>query len=136
MVSWFGPRNQAGYDLSVAPQNRSKDEDSVGHTSRSSSLLRQKASRARVFQSSLKTGGGVAWMVHMASSRRLHQVEAKDGQVDSMGCIVPFYPNFVIFYVLGHRGILFFSILLGPINRTLEGWGSLSLLQFQFAFLG
>jgi hypothetical protein len=22
MVSWFGPQNQAGFDLSVAPQNR------------------------------------------------------------------------------------------------------------------
>jgi hypothetical protein len=31
----------------------------VGHTSRSSGLLRVKASRVRVFQSGLKTGGGV-----------------------------------------------------------------------------
>jgi hypothetical protein len=30
----------------------------VGHTSRSSDLLRLEASRARVFQSSVKTGGG------------------------------------------------------------------------------
>jgi hypothetical protein len=30
--------------------------DSVGHTSRSSGLLRAEASRARVFQSGLKTG--------------------------------------------------------------------------------
>jgi hypothetical protein len=28
-----------------------------------------------------------------------------------------------------------FSLLLGPINRTLEGWGSLPLLLFLFAFL-
>jgi hypothetical protein len=35
-----------------------EDEDSVGHASRSSSLLHVKASRISVFQSGLKTGGG------------------------------------------------------------------------------
>jgi hypothetical protein len=30
VFSWFGPQNQAGYGLSVAPQNRREDEDSVG----------------------------------------------------------------------------------------------------------
>jgi hypothetical protein len=30
----------------------------VGHTSRSSDLLRMEASRVRVFQSGIKTGGG------------------------------------------------------------------------------
>jgi hypothetical protein len=30
-VSWFGSQNQAGYGLSVAPQNRQEDEDDVGH---------------------------------------------------------------------------------------------------------
>jgi hypothetical protein len=44
--------------LSVAPQNR-RSEVGVGHTSRSSGLLRGEASLARVFQSGLKTGGGV-----------------------------------------------------------------------------
>jgi hypothetical protein len=33
--------------------------DNVGHASRSSGLLRVEASQARVFQSCLKTGGGV-----------------------------------------------------------------------------
>jgi hypothetical protein len=59
MVSWFGPQNHAGYGLSVAPQNRREDEDGVGHASRSSNLLDVEASRARVFQSGPKTGGGV-----------------------------------------------------------------------------
>jgi hypothetical protein len=31
-VSWFGPQNQVGYDLSVALQNRQED-DGVGHAS-------------------------------------------------------------------------------------------------------
>jgi hypothetical protein len=57
MVSWFGPQNQAGFGLSVAPQNRWREVD-VGHASRSSALLHVEASLARVSQSSLKTGGG------------------------------------------------------------------------------
>jgi hypothetical protein len=43
--------------LSVAPQNRRR-EVSIGHTSRSSSLLGMEASLARVSQFGLKTGGG------------------------------------------------------------------------------
>jgi hypothetical protein len=46
-VSWFGPQNEAGFGLSVAPQNRRR-EVRVGHTSRSSGLLRVEASLARV----------------------------------------------------------------------------------------
>jgi hypothetical protein len=57
-----------GYSLSVAPQNRREDEDGVGHALRSSILLRLEASQARVSQSSLKTSGGMARMVHVASS--------------------------------------------------------------------
>jgi hypothetical protein len=57
-VSWFGPQNQAGFSLSVAPQNRREVEDGAGHVSRTSSLLRVEANRAKVSQSGLKTGGG------------------------------------------------------------------------------
>jgi hypothetical protein len=56
-VFWFGSQNQAGFGLSVAPQNQRR-EVSVGHTLRSSSLLRLEASQARVCQSDLNTGGG------------------------------------------------------------------------------
>jgi hypothetical protein len=49
---------QAGFGLSVAPQNRRK-EVGAGHVSRSSSLLGVEASLARVSPSNLKTGGGV-----------------------------------------------------------------------------
>jgi hypothetical protein len=58
MVSWFGPQNQVGFALSVAPQNLRR-QVSVGHTSRSNSLLGVEASLTRVSQSGLKTGGGV-----------------------------------------------------------------------------
>jgi hypothetical protein len=56
MVSWFGPQNQVGFDLSVAPQNQWR-EVGVGHASRSSDVLGVEASLARVSQSGLKTGG-------------------------------------------------------------------------------
>jgi hypothetical protein len=56
-VSWFVPQNQAGFSLSVAPQNRWR-KVGVRHTLRSSGLLHVKASLARVSQSGLKTGGG------------------------------------------------------------------------------
>jgi hypothetical protein len=55
-VSWFGPQNQVGFGLSVAPQNRRR-EVGTGHASRSSSLLSVEASLARISQSGLKTGG-------------------------------------------------------------------------------
>jgi hypothetical protein len=60
MVFWFGRQNQAGYSLSVVRQNQWEDKDDTGHASRSGGLLHLKACRARVFQSSLKTGGDAA----------------------------------------------------------------------------
>jgi hypothetical protein len=58
VVSWVGPQNQGGFDLSVVPQNRRR-EDGVGHASRSGSLLHMDVSHARVSQSHHKTGEGV-----------------------------------------------------------------------------
>jgi hypothetical protein len=65
-------------------------------------------SLARVSQSSLKTGGGAARMVHVASSWRSHGDHVEDGQVDAMGCVRPYYPCFTIFFILGPRDILVF----------------------------
>jgi hypothetical protein len=56
-VSWFGPQNQAGFGLSVAPQNWRR-KYGTRHASRFDVLLRLEASHARVSQSCLKTGGG------------------------------------------------------------------------------
>jgi hypothetical protein len=47
-------------------------------------------------------------MMHMASSQMLRRVEAEDGRVDATVCIGPYYPNFVIFIVLGFKDILVF----------------------------
>jgi hypothetical protein len=84
-VSWFRPQNQADFGLSVAPQNRWR-EDGTEHVSRSSGLLRVEASRAKVFQSDLKTGGcaiaggarGTIMEVALRSSRR------QTGQCDGL----------------------------------------------------
>jgi hypothetical protein len=57
-VSWVGPQNQAGFGLSVAPQNRRR-KVTTRHASRFSSLLGVEVSPARVSQSGLKTDGGV-----------------------------------------------------------------------------
>jgi hypothetical protein len=56
-VSWFVPQNQPGFGLLVVPQNR-RSKVGMGHALRSSGLLHMKASRVRIFQSGLKTGGG------------------------------------------------------------------------------
>jgi anti-sigma factor RsiW len=86
-ISWFGSQNQMGYGLSVVPQNRQDDKNDAGHTSGSSGLFHLEASWARVSQSSLKTSGGVARMVHVASSQRSHGDEDEDKRVDATGCI-------------------------------------------------
>jgi hypothetical protein len=124
MVSWFGPQNQVGNGLSIAPQNQWEDEDDVGHVSISSGLLHLEVSRARVFQSSLKTGGGITWMVHVTSWWRSRGDEAEDGWVDAAGYIRLFYPNFVIFIVLGHKGSLVISF---SINRNPRAGGEASI---------
>jgi hypothetical protein len=123
-VSYFGPQNQVGYDLSVTPQNRREDEDGAGHALISSDLLHMEASWARVSQSSLKTGRGATQMVHVASSRRLCGDEVKDRRVDAMGCIELLYPKFAIFIVLGYKGSLVISFL---INRTRRAGGEVSI---------
>jgi hypothetical protein len=80
----------------------------VGHASKSSGLLHLQVSQARVSQSGLKTSVGAVRMVHVVSSWRLRRVEAEDGWVDATGCIKLFFPNFVIFVVLGLRDVLVF----------------------------
>jgi hypothetical protein len=87
----------------------------VGHVSRSSGLLRLKVSWARVSMSSLKTGGGAAWMVHVVLSWWSCGDETEDRRVDATSCIGLIYPNFVVFIVLGHKSSLVISFL---INRT------------------
>jgi hypothetical protein len=121
MVSWFGPQNQAGFDLSVAPQNRRREVTAWKQVGLGFPILASRLVEAQ------------RWVVHVASSRRLRRVEAEDGRIDAMDCVGLFYPKITILYVLGPRGNLVFSLLLGPINRTLEGWDSLPLHHLSYA---
>jgi hypothetical protein len=75
------------YDLLVTSQNRRKDEDDVGHTSRFSSLFRVEVSQASVFESSIKTGGGVTRVVHVVPLWRLREDQVENEQVDATGYI-------------------------------------------------
>jgi hypothetical protein len=50
----------------------------VGHASGFNGLLQLKVSQARVFQSSLKTGGGATRMMHVASSGRVEMKPKTD----------------------------------------------------------
>jgi hypothetical protein len=63
----------------------------------------------------------------VAPSWRLRRRQAEDGRVDATGCVGPCYPCFVVFFLLGPRGVVVIYLFLGPIYRTLEGWGSLPL---------
>jgi hypothetical protein len=72
--------------------------------------------------------------MHVAPSQRLHRSQVEDEWVDVIGCIGTYYPYFVVFILLGPRGIVVISLLLESINRTLERWSSLPLLTFSFPF--
>jgi hypothetical protein len=63
----------------------------------------------------------------VAPSWRLRRRQAEDGRVDVTGCVGPCYPCFVVFFLLGPRGVVVIYLFLGPIYRTLEGWCSLPL---------
>jgi hypothetical protein len=67
MISWFVPQNKVGDGLSVAPQNQ-REEDDMGHASRSSGLLHRKVSWARVSQFASKLAEEQQRVVHVASS--------------------------------------------------------------------
>jgi hypothetical protein len=56
-VSWYGPKKQVDFGLSIVQQNRRR-EIGAGYTSRSSGLLRMEASLTRVSLSGLKTDEG------------------------------------------------------------------------------
>jgi hypothetical protein len=107
-VSWFEPQNQAGYGFSVASQNRREDNltwdtcrDLAACFTCKQVVLGFRSLVSRLIEAR-------RWVVHVASSRRLHRVETEDGRVDATECIRPFYPKITVFYVLDPRGNLVF----------------------------
>jgi hypothetical protein len=77
-VSWFGPQNQAGYGLSVMPQNRWED-DSVRGTRLDLAACYVRKQVMLGFSSLASRLAEVRRrVVHTSSSRRLRRVEAED----------------------------------------------------------
>jgi hypothetical protein len=44
--------------------------------------------------------------VHVTPSQRLHKRQVEDRRIDATGCVGPYYPTFIVFNVLGPRGIV------------------------------
>jgi hypothetical protein len=61
---------------------------------------------ARIFQFVSKLAEARQRVVHVAPSQRSREDQAKDRQVDAMGCVGPYYSCFIIFIVLGPSDIL------------------------------
>jgi hypothetical protein len=89
----------------VVSQNWQREVDTV-HTSRSSNLFYVEASLARVFQSVLKTDGGMIGVMHVTLSQRLCRSQVKDRRVNATCCVRPCYPCFAVFILLAPWGIV------------------------------
>jgi hypothetical protein len=50
------------------------------------------------------------WVVHVAPLQMLRRDQVEDGWVDATGCVGSYYPYFIVFYVLGIRGIIVFYL--------------------------
>jgi hypothetical protein len=81
-------------------------EIDAGHVSRSSDLFGVEASLARVFQSGLKTDGGTTTGGARGTITRLRRRQVEYERVDTTGFVGPYYPTFVVFNVLGPKGIV------------------------------
>jgi hypothetical protein len=108
----------------------------VEYASRSSVLLHVEVSRDRVSQSGLKTGEGVtaggahSIIIEVVSRSSLRRT----GQCDELRwTLLRLLCHFYYISPYGHYSL--FSILLRPINRTLDRWSFLSLIISYFVFL-
>jgi hypothetical protein len=105
-VSWFWPRNQAGFGLSVAPQNRRGDA-MAWDTCRDLVACLMCKQVWLGFSSLASRLAEARWrVVHVAPSQRLRQIQIEDGRINAMGCIGPCYLCFAIFILLGSRDIV------------------------------
>jgi hypothetical protein len=60
----------------------------------------------------LRLVGARRQVVHVTPSQRLHRDQVEDERVDAMDCVRPYYPYFVVFYVLCLMGIVVFCLSL------------------------
>jgi hypothetical protein len=47
-------------------------------------------------------------VVHVTPSRRLRRGQVEDGRINATGYVGPCYPCFIVFFILGHMGIVVF----------------------------
>jgi hypothetical protein len=106
MVSSFGPQNQAGFNLSVAPENRWEDEMAWDTRRDPAACLTWNQVWLEFPSLVSRLAEARRWVVHVVPSRRLHRSHVEDGWVDAMGCIGPCYPCFGVFILLSPRGIV------------------------------
>jgi hypothetical protein len=140
-VWWFGPQNHRNGFLVWASKpsglrfvgcvtKPTGGWDGAGHVLRSNSLLHVKASQTRLSQSGLKTDGvvvtggarGTIAEVAWGSSRR-----RTSWCNELRETLLPLLCRFWCIRSYRH-----FSLLVGHINRTLNGWSSLPLLLLIF----
>jgi hypothetical protein len=69
---------------------------------------RVEASRARVSQSDLKTGGCATAGGARGTVTDVASGQVEDGRVDAMGYVEPCYPCFTVLFLLGPRAIIVF----------------------------
>jgi hypothetical protein len=127
MVWWFGSQNYcdsflictskpSGRSLSVCASKPMSGWRWCEDTSTSSSLLHHEASQARVSQFCLKTGEGVTTGGGCGIITHVTWKWTEDGRLDGVRCgaveIRPNYPSLVVIFLLPHRVILVFSLLL------------------------
>jgi hypothetical protein len=86
-VFWFGPQNQVGDGLSVAPQNRQKDTTTWDTHRDLAASFTWKQVGLGFFGLASRLAETRRRVVHMAASRRLHQSQVEDGRVDVTGYI-------------------------------------------------
>jgi hypothetical protein len=106
MVSWFGPQNHVGFNLSVAPQNRWEDATAWDTRRDLAACFAWKQVWLGFPSLASRLAEAQRWVVDVAPSRRLRQSQVQDGRVDATGCIGPCYPCFAVFILLGPRVIV------------------------------
>jgi hypothetical protein len=112
-ISWFGPQNQVGWSLSVCtskPMSKWRRYEDTRRHPTTYFIVKQVGLGFSNFASKLENERW--WEVHVASSWRSCESEAKDECFIDVGCgaveVRPNYHLLDVIFLLVHRGILVF----------------------------
>jgi hypothetical protein len=112
LVIWASksPRRFLGLGLKTihASVCRLRHKTNGGRSVQDTHPDRVEASRARVSQSGLKTGGGATTGGAHGTVTDVVSGQVEDGRVDAMGYVEPCYPCFTVFFLLCPRAIIVF----------------------------